>query len=229
MSQLSQLGYNFFETAKIDQGRLAREDYHLNRIKKTIAFMGLDEIIDGKPINEWAKSTLRTILLTEQYQAVRIDFNWDGKQFLTQFTPRMIKDSANLPMILDFNPQAVRHSDDPFWQYKFCGWQRNLHFLRTLPSGVDDIIFINQNRQICETTRANIYLKDGNHLLTPPLESGVLDGTYRRWLLDQKAVIIEGNELILKESPLLVEMISPHSQLFLSNALIGLVPAKILG
>lgn len=229
MSHFAALGYNFFETMSLENNTIVREYYHLNRIKQTMAFMQLPAHINHIGLDEWAKNELKKQIEQLSDAALRLDFEWIGDTFSAQFSPRQQKSDRTFPQILSFSPTAVRHSDDPFWRFKFCGWQRNIHHLHHLPKGVDDIIFVNQRNEICETTRANIYLLKDRYLLTPPLESGVLAGTYRQWLLDQGELTIAEQIYQVKEERITVQELDSSCKIFLSNALMGLVPGKLIG
>ena len=52
----------------------------------------------------------------------------------------------------------------------------------------DDVILYNERGELTETTIYNLVLKIGGRLLTPPLESGLLPGTFRAWLLGQRII-----------------------------------------
>ncbi len=49
----------------------------------------------------------------------------------------------------------------------------------------DEILLWNERGEVTETTTANIVVELDGELLTPPVSSGLLAGTYRAWLLEQ--------------------------------------------
>jgi para-aminobenzoate synthetase/4-amino-4-deoxychorismate lyase len=49
----------------------------------------------------------------------------------------------------------------------------------------DDVILWNERGEVTETCHANIVVQLGGELVTPPVECGLLAGTYRAWLLEQ--------------------------------------------
>lgn len=76
-----------------------------------------------------------------------------------------------------------------------------------------DLIFLNEQDELCEGSRSNIYvLKDGKWL-TPPLSSGLLGGVLRTQLLET----VQAKEAILTPSDLTADKASIR----LSNALRG--------
>ena len=48
----------------------------------------------------------------------------------------------------------------------------------------DDVLLWNTNHEITETSIANVVFELDRRYVTPPVQSGLLDGTYRRFLLD---------------------------------------------
>jgi para-aminobenzoate synthetase/4-amino-4-deoxychorismate lyase len=50
--------------------------------------------------------------------------------------------------------------------------------------GCDDVILWNERREITESSIANVVVRIGEDLFTPPVDSGLLAGTYRAFLLD---------------------------------------------
>lgn len=49
--------------------------------------------------------------------------------------------------------------------------------------GADEVLFLNTRDELCETARGNLFVADGDALLTPPLASGLLPGTLRARLI----------------------------------------------
>jgi para-aminobenzoate synthetase/4-amino-4-deoxychorismate lyase len=58
----------------------------------------------------------------------------------------------------------------------------------------DDVLLWNNRGELTESCNANIVLRFGEELMTPPLESGLLPGTFRRHLLEEGKI----NERILR-------------------------------
>jgi branched-subunit amino acid aminotransferase/4-amino-4-deoxychorismate lyase len=53
----------------------------------------------------------------------------------------------------------------------------------TLREGADEVLFLNERAEICESARCNFFLPRGDGLLTPALSSGLLPGTLRARLI----------------------------------------------
>lgn len=51
-------------------------------------------------------------------------------------------------------------------------------------TGFDDVIFLNQNGYITESSRSNIFIIKNGCVLTPPVSTGILDGITRRSIIE---------------------------------------------
>jgi para-aminobenzoate synthetase/4-amino-4-deoxychorismate lyase len=54
--------------------------------------------------------------------------------------------------------------------------------------GCDDVILVNDEGEVTESTTANVVVRDGDGLWTPPIDSGLLAGTFRAHLLERGAI-----------------------------------------
>ena len=81
-------------------------------------------------------------------------------------------------------------------------------------TGCDEAIFLNERGELTEGSRTNIFVRRGGRLLTPPLSAGVLDGVFRRELIEQGRC----EEAMLTPDELAGEV-------FLGNSLRGLISA----
>jgi para-aminobenzoate synthetase/4-amino-4-deoxychorismate lyase len=88
------------------------------------------------------------------------------------------------------------------------------HFARC-----DDVILWNSRGEITETTRANVVLRKGGRLLTPPVRSGLLAGVFRRHLLQSGQV---------EEAVLYREDIAQADAVFLTNSVRGWITAEVI-
>lgn len=85
----------------------------------------------------------------------------------------------------------------------------------TLPAGIDEVIFLNENGEVAEGTITNVFFDLGHGLRTPPLGCGCLPGCLRAELLETG----RASEEVLAGSDL------PHARLWVGNSLRGLIRA----
>jgi para-aminobenzoate synthetase/4-amino-4-deoxychorismate lyase len=79
--------------------------------------------------------------------------------------------------------------------------------------GFEDVILWNERGEVTESCIANVVVELDGELVTPPMESGLLPGTYRAWLLEQGRV---------KERRILLNELERCSQVYLVNSVRGM-------
>ncbi len=84
-----------------------------------------------------------------------------------------------------------------------------------MPPGLDEVILTNERAEVCDGSITTVFFDRGQGLRTPPLTSGLLPGVLRA-------------ELACPEEVLMARDL-PHVQLWLGNALRGLIPAVWVG
>jgi para-aminobenzoate synthetase/4-amino-4-deoxychorismate lyase len=84
--------------------------------------------------------------------------------------------------------------------------------------GYDEVLLWNERGEVTEGCIANVVVELDGELFTPPLESGLLPGTYRAWLLDQKQV---------REKVILLNDLRQCSQIFLVNSVRGMWEVEV--
>lgn len=84
--------------------------------------------------------------------------------------------------------------------------------------GLYDVIFTNEAGEVTEGARSNIIIERGGRLVTPPVASGLLGGVARARLIREGRL----HEEVLRREDLLAA-----EKVYLSNALVGLQPARL--
>ena len=109
-------------------------------------------------------------------------------------------------------------SKDPFLYHKTT--QRRIYekALAARP-GCNDVLLYNERGEITESTIANVACEIDGFLYTPPLRCGLLPGTYRAWLLDQRRV---------QEKVITVEEALRSPRVYLLNSVRGMQPIRII-
>jgi len=88
-----------------------------------------------------------------------------------------------------------------------------------LPAGLDEVLFLNGEGQVCDGTITTVFFDAGQGLCTPPLTSGLLPGVLRAEMLESG----KAREALLRADAL------PRVRLWVGNALRGLIPAVWMG
>ncbi len=74
----------------------------------------------------------------------------------------------------------------------------------------DDVVLWNERGEVMESCIANLVVPWEGQLLTPPITSGLLPGTFRAWLLEQETIV---------EQVVTLEMLHQVSEFYLINSL----------
>ena len=87
------------------------------------------------------------------------------------------------------------------------------------PSGCHDLLYVNENGEVTEASRFNLFLRLDGLMVTPPLMSGLLPGTLRRALLDRGDAV---------ERVVTPDDLRRAEGIFLGNSVRGLIEARLL-
>ncbi len=115
------------------------------------------------------------------------------------------------------------HSSDPLLKIKSTNFARNIIAKRyALEKGYFDVLFLNENNEVTETSSANIFWIKGKYLYTPSLDCGLLNGITRQFVI-QKApsegfVVVEGR-FTLKD-------LENADRIFITNSLNGILRVR---
>ena len=112
------------------------------------------------------------------------------------------------------------------WEDRSC-WDRRL---KQKQSEADDILIVTAHNHIVEASRFNIFLynEKQDQVFTPRLDSGCLNGVYRRFVLDQGYLDLPGigNKKIIEENIKTEDL--NHYRIFVGNSVRGLIPAHLI-
>ena len=86
--------------------------------------------------------------------------------------------------------------------------------------GYFDVVFRNERDEITEGAIANIFVEKNGKLYTPPLNCGLLPGTYRRYILE--SVKFDAQEKVLT-----VEDLQSADRIFVTNAIQGMLEGNL--
>jgi len=207
--------FSLFETIRWDPGkRWSHLQLHLRRLKSSAEYFGFpfsrQSFLAAVRKLEKALSSrrrpMRVRLLLERNGSIRTDV-----------APlEELKD----PVLIGLSATPVNPADR-FLYHKTTNRKLYDSALEIAEQkGLFDMIFRNQQGEITEGARSNIVLRIDHQFVTPPLMSGVLAGTYREYL-------IRGKKWHLKEKILYPDDILSADEIFVCNALRGLVKVRL--
>ncbi len=186
-------------------------DRHLKRIADSASYFGY-------PLDpERVKSRLRgeTNSYTQKPHRVRLLVARNGDMDI-EAAPLILSESAR-PVSLRLAPSPI-NSADSFLYHKTTLRQTYDRAKESCPD-CDDVLLWNERDELTESCVANVVLEVDGELLTPPVESGLLAGTFRGVLLEQDKI---------REKTLLVSDLNKCSRIYLINSVRKWQEAKLL-
>jgi branched-chain amino acid aminotransferase len=117
--------------------------------------------------------------------------------------------SAGLPAFREPATLALRengrHAAAPLAGVKVTSWLNNVWCLHEArEGGFDEVVLLNERGEVTECTAANIFCVQGGRVLTPPLDSGCLEGVTRALLLEMApGAGVPAEERVLRPEDLL--------------------------
>ncbi len=112
--------------------------------------------------------------------------------------------------------------DNPFVAHKSTSrslYEQARQQARARVPEADDVLLTNERGEVTEATIANLVLDLNGQRVTPPLDSGLLPGVYRQWLLDAGKVV----ERVVRPAD-----VRAASTVYLANSLRGIWPVTVL-
>lgn len=185
-------------------------DEHLDRMQASAAYF--DFAFDREVILE-TLSDLKGRLPAQRYR-IRLLLQRDGRVRATE-TPILLDDGpAQQRIRLAREPIDI---DTPFVYHKTTRRDEYERALNMAEDG-EDVLLWNQDGFVTETSIANVIVNVDGELCTPPVECGLLAGTYRQWLL-RKGEIRERN--------IHISELTPATELTLINSVRGQYSARL--
>ncbi|OUU80101.1 MAG: hypothetical protein CBC38_01520 [Gammaproteobacteria bacterium TMED78] len=192
---------------------------HLGRLKRTATFFGINfnyekiieklnesiEIYNAKKSN---RHPLIVRLLLNKYGSPRVEIS------------KLVELPDPYNVLVSNEPLDVR--EDVFVLNKTTNrkvYDYALTSAKRKVTDIHDVIILNNNLELTESTIANLFIEFKGRLLTPPIESGLLPGIYRQYLLD----IGRAEEEILD-----LDILNSSDKIFLANSVRGIWQINII-
>lgn len=115
--------------------------------------------------------------------------------------------------------ETTHSSNDPWLALKTTRRDVYDRARAAMADAADEVIFLNENGDVCEGSITNIFLPRGDRLLTPAQACGLLPGVLRQSLLESGRAV---------EGFLTLDDLRTEQGFFVGNSLRGLIPAKLL-
>lgn len=207
-----QFGIGAFETIAVYREEPVFIKEHLERLNKTLIFLGIERIITEDDLKQHLKSD------QGDYYALKIMVS--QKNLIV--TKRAIAyDKSHYQKGFDLEYSDIqRNNTSPFVFHKTLNYgECIMEKRRALAMKIDEMIFLNFNGQLCEGTTCNIFFVKENKIYTPELSCGLLPGILRDYIIKTYDVI---------ETGVTPEQIGDFDECFVTNSLMGVMPVRRL-
>ena len=170
-------------------------------------------------------------------EAIRAAFEQHAKQFANPL-PRRVRLLLDAEGHIEISDQVLAGTDEPERIARVCIaaertdpadvmlYHKTTHrplyapaFEQAIREGFDDALFVNLRDEVTEGAISNIFIEKEGRWTTPPIESGLLAGIYRRHLLATRPEI--------EERVLTLDDLRHADAVYLTNAVRGLRHATI--
>lgn len=218
-------GFSLFETIKLHSGELQLLSEHIDRLNNSLYClkieykickekikMDIDELIDALDIQNGAIKIL--VMENEATYHTLISYSnrvYERKSYEIGYRIMLSKFKTNESGI--------------FTYHKTSNYANNIIALRNAKKiGFDEVIFENSKEYISEGSLSNIFIVKNNIVYTPSIESGILNGIMRAFVIK---ILQELNIEIIEKKLEYSELIDAD-ELFLSNSLMNIMPVSLL-
>ena len=202
--------FELIETMRADsQGQIPMLAGHLQRLQASALNLGFNWPGHVAVDQEIQTALLKMTTSTESTR-VRLLMTPDGQLHITTAPLPALQTRplvALASLTLDSHEALLQHKTTQRpWYDPTTQWLAAHH-------DFFDLIFLNERAELCEGSRSNIYIKQNNGWVTPPLACGLLGGVMREHLLSTHQV----REAVLTRT----DFEHPAASLRLSNGLRG--------
>lgn len=166
--------FQLLESLLLYEGKYFLFAEHLDRLQNSAQYFGFQLHLEDikKALLDFAHLNNHTLL------KVRFLLGKNG-EILIEGQP-IKKTETTLKVMLADEP--IDHSN-PFLYHKTTNREIYASFQRNKPSSVFDVLLWNEDRELTEFTNGNVVLEIDGLLWTPSVNSGLLAGTFREWLI----------------------------------------------
>jgi len=200
------------------------KEFHVDRVFETYEFLNAD--VDHHEIVQIYESILKQ--LKSEYQSEKI-----VRVLLDPVRPHkhMVESKDLDKMVSPLTLVITDATHDVTAESQFKFEQRPLWdaLLSARPAGTDDVLLV-RDGQLIEASRFNLFLHDikNGFIATPGLDSGCLNGVFRRYLLREGVLTLpEYGEVEVIEEDISIEDLE-ENQLYVGNSVRGIIPARII-
>jgi branched-chain amino acid aminotransferase len=222
-------GDGLFETMRAYNGKIFALDAHMDRLIRSAEFLAMVNIPSKKTLADACNGVVAANRLKEARVRLTITRGIPGS-----LRPTVL---VTAEKYLEYSEEKIREgisaitlsgysfSDYELSHIKSTGYQRLAMARKKAElAGCDEAILINEKGNVSEGSFTNVFVIDGQKIVTPPLSDGLLSGITRAIVLK----LAKENGYETEERSISLESLYGMNEVFVTNSLIELVPVKTI-
>jgi branched-chain amino acid aminotransferase len=225
-------GYGLFETMRAYNGKLFLLDRHVKRLHEAAKVIGLEHKIKDIDLVRACNETVAANKLKEA--RVRLTVT-NGDSVVLPWVDKMGEPTVVVTAVsytsfpeekyntgFKVGMASVRRmKQSPFSAMKSINYLLNVVTrVEAAEKGLDEAILLNDEGHIAEGGGCNVFFIEGEKLITPSADSGIIPGVTREVVIELAA----GLGIDVREGPVGIGAIKRCSEAFLTNAIIEIMP-----
>ncbi len=196
-------GKGAFETIKVVKGDPLFLREHLDRLKNSLNFFGIEKEINEGKIYDYIKNS------EEKDFALKLIIS--DENFILTSRKDSYRDE-NKSFSLKISPVRRNSTSKIIYHKSLCYYENILEHRWAVENDFDSALFLNERNEVCETSFANIFFVREDKIYTPEISSGLLRGTMRDFLLENFEIT---------EEKIYAKDLASFDECFISNSLMG--------
>lgn len=220
-----QFGFGLYETIRCEEGIPIFFEEHYKRLTTSAREIGMPFPVELEEIRSWIIDTIKANKLKSSRVKILLSkrVEPEGEKFnvLIMASPMdSLKSNYSLvtkQLSRDINSISFRNKTTSRGDSYFSFKEAN-------ESGFDDVLYVNEKKELTECSRANIFLVMEDKIITPVLESGILSGVTRSTVIE--AAKKEG--IIIEEKNVHSLFLNKAVDAIYTNAIKGVMPISLI-
>ena len=179
-------GWGLFTTVRIVRGEAFAYERHWRRLEKDAALTRIPLTYSGAKVRVHLQEVIRANRVDEGCARIYLVWNtvgsWKSEEKMADVD--LVITTAGVPAYPETVRLTVRehgrHAAAPLAGVKTISWLNSVWAVAEAQrEGFDEVVLLNERGEVSECTAANIFAVKAGKVLTPPLNSGCLEGVTR--------------------------------------------------
>jgi branched-chain amino acid aminotransferase len=179
-------GWGLFTTVRIVRGEAFAYERHWRRLEKDAALTRIPLTYSGAKVRVHLQEVIRANRVDEGCARIYLVWNtagsWKSEEKMADVD--LVITTAGVPIYPETVRLTVRehgrHAAAPLAGVKTISWLNSVWAVAEAQrEGFDEVVLLNERGEVSECTAANIFAVRAGKVLTPPLNSGCLEGVTR--------------------------------------------------